>query len=314
MLGVLGLATDLGVAFAQRRSMQNAADAGAYAVARVVAKAVADPGLSARAEAEALGDANGMGSADPVVEECVYVDDAGQPVGDCAAPVPAAATGGRVTVREEHPTFFLRALPGAPAAVTTRATAVAHVRRFVPPGDGPFLVCGVGTALAGGGSLSILLGDPATGWAFNPAAVGRVFSIHAPNPHDFADCGERGALFKGLADTAANAGKTLPPATWFDVKEGDAAGTVSADVAGVQGCRAGGVVVDCVVFLPIVVPKPPGDHPKQLLAVRYGAFYVTQPKSNTHHGEFLGGYIVTAAGQAGWTRDDQGPVVIRLTR
>ena len=120
--------------------------------------------------------------------------------------------------------------------------------------------------------------DPATGWEVNQAAVGRTFTIHAPNPHHFADCGEQSALFKGLADT--------------EVKESDAAGTIDADVTGVQGCRAG-QVVDCVVFLPLVVPKTDRDHPEQLLAVQYGVFSISQPRSNTHLGTFLGGYIVT---------------------
>jgi len=39
LLGMLGLATDLGFAFAEKRTIQNAADAGAMADARAVAKA-----------------------------------------------------------------------------------------------------------------------------------------------------------------------------------------------------------------------------------------------------------------------------------
>ncbi len=38
LLGALGLSVDLGMAFAQRRSMQSAADAAAYAGTRMVAK------------------------------------------------------------------------------------------------------------------------------------------------------------------------------------------------------------------------------------------------------------------------------------
>ena len=44
LVGLLGLATDLGYAFVQRRTMQNAADAGAIAGAHAISKSLpADP-------------------------------------------------------------------------------------------------------------------------------------------------------------------------------------------------------------------------------------------------------------------------------
>src|SRR5262245_28704346 len=54
LFGVLGLATDLGISFAGRRSMQNAADAAAYAGARKVAKAATTSGVSVSTEVSNL--------------------------------------------------------------------------------------------------------------------------------------------------------------------------------------------------------------------------------------------------------------------
>src|SRR4029079_11008669 len=56
LLGSLGLAIDLGVAFSQRRTMQAAPDAGAYAGARIVSKSAG----AAMADVTAIVNANAM--------------------------------------------------------------------------------------------------------------------------------------------------------------------------------------------------------------------------------------------------------------
>ena len=57
LMGLLALATDLGVAFAERRAMQNAADAGALAGARQVARwTAADPTAAGRPPVRGFGD------------------------------------------------------------------------------------------------------------------------------------------------------------------------------------------------------------------------------------------------------------------
>lgn len=60
MIGALGLSMDLGMAFAHRRSMQNAADSGALAGARIVAKSTVLAPLSAQADVEAVVRDNAM--------------------------------------------------------------------------------------------------------------------------------------------------------------------------------------------------------------------------------------------------------------
>jgi hypothetical protein len=195
--------------------------------------------------------------------------------------------------------------------VTTRATATAHVRKFANiPSDGPFLVCGVSTHLASGGSLSMMIKVDGV-WEINPAAVGQTFDIHGPK---IEKCKAKASRYKGVADQDANRSKSAPPEQWFNYKEGDTAGPVSADVQGAQGCRAGQPVDNCVAFLPIVVDNPAeSGNDKQLWTVGYAPFFITQPKSNEHTGKLLGTYIVKGPAIAGWTPDDLGPVVIKLT-
>src|SRR5687768_14935786 len=96
MLGAVGLAVDLGVAFSQRRTMQSAADAGALAGARVVSKSSTANPLSAQSEVIAMVTANQMSMGTITSLTCQYVNDDGGELGDCAAIVPAGATGVRV--------------------------------------------------------------------------------------------------------------------------------------------------------------------------------------------------------------------------
>jgi Flp pilus assembly protein TadG len=311
MLGMIGLATDLGIAFAGRRSMQNAADAGALAGARAIARRAAGASISVPNEVAAMVSGNTSPLAQPALEQCVFLNDSGSSLGPCAATIPPGATGVRVTVSETHQTFFIRVVPGAPKQVTTRATASAHVRKVASiPSDGPFLVCGVATELASGGQMAVMVKKNGT-WQINPDAVGKTFKIHGPQ---IQKCKAKASRYKGVVDQGANRAKSAPPEQWFNYKEGDTAGPVSADVQGAQGCKAGQVVVNCVAFLPIVVdtPEEPGNS-RQLWCVGFAPFYITEPKSNEHNGTLIGAYIVKGPVTGGWTPDYLGPVVIKLT-
>ncbi|MEA2597673.1 MAG: hypothetical protein QOF01_4142 [Thermomicrobiales bacterium] len=321
MIGVLGLATDLGISFAGRRSMQNAADAAAYAGARAVAKAALTSGASASSEVSTLAGDNGFtfATGTPTVT-CVYVNDADEPVGDnsdnrCGATVPSTATGVKVTVTETHPTFFIRVIPGAPEAATTSATAIAHVRKLASfPNDGPFLPCATTTKVVSGTGVPIMQ-QVGGEWKVNLAAVGLTYKIHGPQVDS---CGVSNSSYKGLADTSANRPLSAPPATYFNYKEGDSAGLITVDVQGAQGCRAGQVAENCVAFLPIVVDDP--SHPpissgsnKKLWTIGFLPFYITAPKNNEHYGKLIGEYIVKGPTTSGWTPDYFGPIVIKLT-
>jgi Flp pilus assembly protein TadG len=316
MIGVLGLATDLGISFAGRRSMQNAADAAAYAGARIVAKAATTSGLSASSEVNALAGDNGFtfATGTPSVT-CVYVNDAETSLGDCSATVPSTATGVKVSVTETHPTYFIRVLPGAPETSTTNATATAHVRKLARfPSDGPFLPCATSNDVVSGPKVPIMQQVGGV-WQVNPAAVGLTYKIHGPQVDS---CGVSNSAYKGLAEGDANRSLVAPPAQYFNYKEGVTAGWISTDVEGAQGCKSGQEVDNCVAFLPIAVNDP--SHPpisdgsnKKLWTIGFLAFYITAPKSNEHHGKLIGNYIVRGPVESGWTRDYFGPIVIKLT-
>ncbi|HEY7031576.1 MAG TPA: pilus assembly protein TadG-related protein [Thermomicrobiales bacterium] len=317
LVGALGLATDLGISFAGRRAMQNAADAAAYAGARKVAKAATASGVSASSEVGTVAGTNGFAfaSATPTVA-CAYVTDADASVGDCSATVPAAATGVKVTVTETHPTFFLRVVPGGPETATTRATATAHVEVPGLTGAGPFIVCATDTILYPNTNTSMnVLNKVGGSWQLNTAAVGKTFLIHGPQINK---CANSNNSFKGIADTDANKSLTAPPEKYFGYSTGTVA-SISATVDGIQGCQAGGPLDNCVAYLPMSVVD--AGHPvinsgsnKQMWTIGFASFLITQVSSNTHTGKLLGNYIVKHSGGLGWTPTYFGPVVIKLTK
>jgi len=312
MLGMLGLATDLGMSFAERRSMQNAADAGALAGARVVVKTTTSAPLSAQSEVQTVTSANKMSLGTITGTICTYINDAGTSLGSCSSTVPSAATGVRVTVQEQHPTFFIRAVPGAPDTVDTGATATANVKKLAPPRDGPFLPCAINTQPADGLPQTDLMVQQSGSWVLNPSAIGRTFKIHGPQ---IEKCDAKASRYKGLADTDANKNKNTP--NWFNYKEGDSAGLISVDVEGPDGCKAGQEVVNCVAFLPIVINNPPeSGNNRELWAITFAPFYITAPKSNEHYGKLVANYMVYGSGDNGsfgWYQGYTGPIAIRLT-
>ena len=320
LLGALGLSVDLGVAFSQRRTMQSAADAGALAGTRMVAKNnVTSVPTSVLNEVTNVVQANKMNGGTISSINCNYVTADGTAITPCVSVIPANASGVVVTVTENHPTYFLRVVPGAPNTVSTSALARANVKIApVIPGDGPYLPCGINTQVADGlARVDIMIKTGGSGtsatWTVNPLAVNRVFIIHGPQVER---CLAKAARYKGLADNSVNI--NLVPPAWFNYKEGDTAGFISTDVLGPDGCKAGQEVVNCVAFLPIVVPEPiEVDNNRKLWCVGFAPFYITAPKPNEHNGKLLTDYIVYGKGQDGtwgWNQTYSGPVVIRLTK
>jgi hypothetical protein len=174
MLGVLGLAIDVGYAVSQRRMMQNAADLSAIAGALSVANYNQNYRISALTAVQGTVDGNQTHEGSPALEECSYTDDDLNELGSCDGFVPANATGVTVLVRETHPTFFIKAVPGAPSEVSTRARATARVERLFRAGmDSPFIVCGYGTKRMDGSALSILDSD---GFV-NQDAIGETYRL-----------------------------------------------------------------------------------------------------------------------------------------
>jgi Flp pilus assembly protein TadG len=316
MIGVLGLATDLGISFAGKRSMQNAADAAAYAGTRQVAKAAVTSGVSAQTEVSSLISNNGFTFAtSSPTSTCVYVNDADTSVGSCSSTVPTTATGVKVTVSETHKTFFIRVIPGAPTTATTTATAIAHVEKPTLTGTGPFIVCATDTVLYPATSTSMNILNKVSGvWTINTAAVGKTFLIHGPQINK---CGNNSSQFKGIADSTPNSTLSAPPEKYFGYSTGNVA-SVSATVEGVQGCTTTGPLDNCVAYLPVSVVD--SSHPvisttssKQMWTIGFAAFLITEINSNSHSGKLLGNYIVKHSGSLGWTPSYFGPITIKLT-
>lgn len=309
MLGMLGLATDLGYAFANRRNSQNAADAGALAGAlSVLRQEVAyTPVTNTVAQ-------NVLPGTSLSVTECTYVTDAGphSSVGACTGAPPATATGVHVHVAESHRTFFMRLFGIASASTTAEATANVQILAN-PPADGPFLVCGVRTKVAGNGNNSFDLLKRVNGeWVFNKEADGRWFEVHGPQTED---CDAKAERYKGVANQEANRGKRTPD--WFQYTEGDTAGPVTQDVQGPGGCKAG-QTTNCVMILPVAVNDPPeSDNNRGMYTVGWAAFYIVEssPSGNSHIGKFLYTYSVKGGGKPGWKPGYVGGVTtIRLTQ
>lgn len=292
LFGVLGLATDVGVAMAARRSVQGAADAGAIAGTRMIANYTSANPTSALNEVNTIVKDNTFGQKVPSVNLCEYIGDNWGTVGTCNQTIPSSASGTRVRTKLTIDTFFIRVLPGAPKTVTVTGYAKARMMKVAPEaGNGPFIVCGRGTKLASGGTTNILKSDG----TIDPAAYNKTYLIHGPQ---IPDCQMKSNSFKGLADQSANAGKGI--GDWWDGDNGTKAGPTRVKVRGVQGCDVNTPSpYNCVMILPIATDNPAakkqGSVPKFYI-VQLAAFLVTETGANTHTGKLLENYIVTGPG------------------
>ncbi|MDQ2684109.1 MAG: Tad domain-containing protein, partial [Chloroflexota bacterium] len=87
MLGVLGLAMDVGYAVSQRRMMQNAADLAAISGALSVANYSENNIIAALTTVQSTIDGNQTHEGSPALEVCNYVNDALATVASCDAVV-----------------------------------------------------------------------------------------------------------------------------------------------------------------------------------------------------------------------------------
>jgi hypothetical protein len=127
LLGVAGLAIDGGMAFLDRRRMQNAADAAALAGARKLAEAVCgEAGADdAAIHAEVLNYAQLNGVTDTNLVSAWYVDKDTNDIGVVGAgSIPNGAHGVRADVGISHQTYFIRLLGLEEAGATAEATAM----------------------------------------------------------------------------------------------------------------------------------------------------------------------------------------------
>jgi hypothetical protein len=314
LLGALGLSVDLGMAFSQRRTMQSAADAGAYAGAWAVLKSKV-----VQTEVNTVVNQNKMNFGSINSIQCEYINDASQSLGSCSGGIPSSATGVRVSVQESHPTFFIKVVPGGPSNVTTSAVAAANIRMRPPIGGGPFLPCARKAIRTDNGQpMDIVNLDSNYNLiGVNEAAIGVKFNIYGPNDKVVEDCG----IFPDKYNGAASFDKPcLTAPNWCDFENGNVTGPVNQAVGGPDGCAQGATKpYNCVAYLPVATEKdqPLAANETRVWVVGFLPFYIEQgAQPNKYYGTLLNDYILTGIGQdgsGGWTPDYDGPVTIRLT-
>lgn len=324
LMGMLGLATDVGYALAARRTTQGAADAGAMAGAREIARWKSTAPTSALAATTATVQKNTFNAKSPTapaVSYCQYLDHGWGEVGACSASVPSTAAGIRVRTKLTVNTFFIRVFPLAPKTLTIMGEARARVMRAKAGAPGsPFIVCGWGAwnvtanpnSPNGGSATDMLSSD--VPMKINPAAYGQTFRIHdSQESKKFtANCQLPSSDWKGINDQANN--DSLDAPGWFNWTNGTVTGPVLEATNGIDGCKKGAVApYNCVMLIPITTYKN-GLLPTQtkVYVVGYGAFFVTEVNQNTHNGRLLDGYIVDGDGVNDWTPDSGLVVTIRL--
>lgn len=320
MLGMIGMAVDLGYAFVEKRSVQNAADAAAAAGTRIVTQwSTTNNLITAQPDVAKIVAANNMGDATQTFS-CFYVDDKGNQLDSCGKTVPEAATGVTVSVSETHQTFFIRVIPGAPKTVTTSASATTHAETVTPDGSAaPFIVCGSAAEPVAGGNPIPIVNLVDGKYVLNQAAIGTTFEVHGK----INDCGLDSNRYKGLALGSANQGKKI--GDWFYGDEGEHTGPARMSVRGIQGCNP--TTEDpfgCVLFLPLATdnPKPQKVGSSSLFnVVGYAAFNISECSGGCkHQATLIGKYIIdtpegTPEWQSGtWKRGDNGIIAIRLTK
>jgi Flp pilus assembly protein TadG len=166
LLAGLGLIFDAGLDYSNRRTMQNAADTAALRGARIIAqKAVyadAPDFMNAyvRTEVQNTAVANGVPLAANVI--CEFIDDDLDTSACTDGPIPSGVTGVAVRVSETHTPLVMRALGVSTTGTAASAAAQVQMVNTMHGKDFPFMVCGVDTAVAGGGSFSILTTDTET--------------------------------------------------------------------------------------------------------------------------------------------------------
>jgi len=342
MMGMLGLATDVGFWAVARRTAQGAADAGAFAGARQIAISPSTAPISALADVTSVVSNHNLGAYPVSLYKCEYINAMWSVVGTCDQAVPSSAIGARVRTQLTVPTFFMRVLSsfGAPSSVSVFGYSKARVEvaKNSKP-DAPFMICGTAAWRVlnkSGAATSDVQSIFASGSTstLNQAMVGstfRIFDVNTTNTtkpnnlylHTGADCGSvkdtvtGQGKFVGLANNVLN---TLGLGSKFFYIP--ATSTVRplpalSKVDGVDGCTAGTITSGCVMIIPVASSGETGLL-GQLTVNAYGAFIVTKVSDTQYNAKLLYDYIIPGPGTlyantgTAWQRDNINPVVIRL--
>jgi len=290
-LSVVGVVVDGGSAFAERRQMQNSADAAALSATRAFDRLVTGQESSVWTAAQTTAVANGANTA---TVTCTFVDEILVEVGSCpttnngtALAIKAAAAGVRVTTTRSRSTAFIRVAGIKSFTAGGRATAQVQGLRS---GNSPFVLCATGNSdprsLGEGQIVPIILPDN----SMNPAAVGVSYELQDPST---VGCGQTNN-FKGLSE---NADASYPTPGAWDLKNGDLGINVGkAIIAGNKACSE--FVNGCVMAVPLCHAADP---PQQgvLYCERFGAFELFDTDTSSRIGGILRDGVVATGGLGG---------------
>jgi hypothetical protein len=319
LLAVAGLAVDGGALYADRRQVQNAADAAAMAGARAFNEHRLKPTTSSKTAiaAAVIAKAQENHAVDQII--CTLVDVRGEYVQPCPSsdsePIDPQVAGVGVRLRDRQDTTFMRVV--GISEFRASAAAAATIQSARSGIATPFLICAQ-PAEKGGQDPAILLdSDPALEpsdprrWTVNPAAIGQRYKVHAEH---VPNCNAQSGGFKGWAATGEES-NTLPG--WWETQTGDRAGPARSVIASTEGC-SGGNLDDCVLVIPLCVQSngEPGTN-LELLCVHLGAFRVLDvgpgKSGNAHDGIFLGEAVLTE-GQGGGIPIPNTAILIKLIK
>lgn len=312
LVGITGLAVDLGFVTIERRTLQKAADAAAVSGALDLAYETTWPSINTDVNAMVTNNQVEAGT----TTACTLVDNSNaQRQANCNPPTDTNVSGVKVVLSRPRDTYFMRILGINTVNVSANSTARVVKHNAYEGGNALFMVCAYNTYLAPNGALrqSILAaGGPP--YSVLPAALNRQYLIHGPQVQR-EDCGITNNAFKGLANADENEGlTTLPGVMTYDT--GVKAGPTRTAVEGALGC---GLIADsrfittpCVMILPVFVSSPAN---KKVDAVMWLPFLIQQIDANTHYGTLISDqYLLRleTTNTSNWTVADPGLISPRL--
>ncbi len=287
---IAAIAIDGGQGYAERRQMQNAADAAAMAGTRALDRYRFPPSgttpdvTTISSEVNRVATDNGA----TTVVSCrlINFDQVGtsSDLGPCTSATAAnQAEGVRVNVSGTVNTFF-GGFTGRPTiTATTNATATIQELLSV---TSPFIICG-NPALGGYNLLN------ANG-TLNPtnATNAGEMTIHGSQ---VPDCGA-GSQFKGLLNNPI----TLN--TWTDIgTQGNRVGQYTDVTSGVTPCPDGGPYDNCDMLLPIMQQGNGSGSNATAFVTAFAVFHVTAGSNGTseHTAHYVGTSTIVTGGQGG---------------
>jgi Flp pilus assembly protein TadG len=329
LLAVAGLVVDGGNAYAARRQMQNAADAGALAGANALQEykestsgdfggTIPDkPTNSIWLAARGAAVGNNAEQSNFTCVLVLYDTATGSENGAQACPqntetIPSNAFGVRVTTERSEGTFFMRAL--GTSSYTARSGAAANLQR-ASVGNAPFLVCANAPGHSPASPLLLIPGGDITQATINPAAIGDEYDIWGNAiKNGGKDCGNPSSSFRGLVDP--DGGPYEMPG-WWETLTGNKNGQVLPNIA--NGCGVSDIknienVVDlnCEFGLPLCTHGQGNASKFEAWCVAIGRFRVSHVQNHDLKAIFVGGGTVLS-GAGGGIPAPADAVVIHLS-